>query len=315
MIATIGFFDGVHLGHCHLINMLKKLARERSVQSCVITFDRHPRQVVQPEWCPDMLTTPDEKTQLLKATGIDRCEVLHFDREMASQSARDFMLHTLKERLGVSILVTGYDNRFGHNRSEGFEDYVRYGKEIGIEVIKGEELTVGSHNVSSSSIRRMLKEGNIEDATRCLGHEYQLTGTVVAGEHIGRTIGFPTANIRPNDSSKLIPANGVYAVDVWSESEEDYSKSEDVWSESEGITRRRAMLNIGTRPTFDGKATTIEVHIPGFEGNLYGKTLTIAFISKIREEICFDSPEALVEQLNKDLDIIIKHNKYEKDSL
>lgn len=301
MIATIGFFDGVHLGHCHLINMLKKLARERSVQSCVITFDRHPRQVVQPEWCPDMLTTPDEKTQLLKATGIDRCEVLHFDREMASQSARDFMLHTLKERLGVSILVTGYDNRFGHNRSEGFEDYVRYGKEIGIEVIKGEELTVGSHNVSSSSIRRMLKEGNIEDATRCLGHEYQLTGTVVAGEHIGRTIGFPTANIRPNDSSKLIPANGVYAVDVW--------------SESEGITRRRAMLNIGTRPTFDGKATTIEVHIPGFEGNLYGKTLTIAFISKIREEICFDSPEALVEQLNKDLDIIIKHNKYEKDSL
>ena len=301
MIATIGFFDGVHLGHCHLINMLKKLARERSVQSCVITFDRHPRQVVQPEWCPDMLTTPDEKTQLLKATGIDRCEVLHFDREMASQSARDFMLHTLKERLGVSILVTGYDNRFGHNRSEGFDDYVRYGKEIGIEVIKGEELTVGSHNVSSSSIRRMLKEGNIEDATRCLGHEYQLTGTVVAGEHIGRTIGFPTANIRPNDSSKLIPANGVYAVDVW--------------SESEGITRRRAMLNIGTRPTFDGKATTIEVHIPGFEGNLYGKTLTIAFISKIREEICFDSPEALVEQLNKDLDIIIKHNKYEKDSL
>ena len=300
MIATIGFFDGVHLGHCHLINMLKKVARERSVQSCVITFDRHPRQVVQPEWCPDMLTTLDEKTQLLKATGIDRCEVLHFDREMASQSARDFMLHTLKEQLGVSILVTGYDNRFGHNRSEGFEDYVRYGKEIGIEVIKGEELTVGSTNVSSSSIRRMLKEGNIEDATRCLGHEYQLTGTVVAGEHIGRTIGFPTANIRPNDSSKLIPANGVYAVDVWSESEEDYSKSE-------VITRRRAMLNIGTRPTFDGKATTIEVHIPDFKGNLYGKTLTISFISKIREERRFDSPEALVEQLNKDLDIIIKH--------
>ena len=300
MIATIGFFDGVHLGDCHLINMLKKVARERSVQSCVITFDRHPRQVVQPEWCPDMLTTLDEKTQLLKATGIDRCEVLHFDREMASQSARDFMLHTLKERLGVSILVTGYDNRFGHNRSEGFEDYVRYGKEIGIEVIKGEELTVGSTNVSSSSIRRMLKEGNIEDATRCLGHEYQLTGTVVAGEHIGRTIGFPTANIRPNDSSKLIPANGVYAVDVWSESEEDYSKSE-------VITRRRAMLNIGTRPTFDGKATTIEVHIPDFKGNLYGKTLTISFISKIMEERRFDSPEALVEQLNKDLDIIIKH--------
>lgn len=290
MIATIGFFDGVHIGHCHLINMLKKVARERGVEACVITFDRHPRQVVQPEWCPEMLTTLEEKTQLLKATGIDRCEVLHFDREMANQSAHDFMLHTLKEKLGVSILVTGYDNRFGHNRSEGFEDYVRYGKEIGIEVIKGEELTDGSNNVSSSSIRRMLKEGRIEDATRCLGREYQLTGTVVGGEHIGRTIGFPTANIRPDDSSKLIPANGVYAVDVWSQAGD--------------INRERAMLNIGTRPTFNGTATTIEVHIPHFAGNLYGSTLSIAFLRKIREERKFDSPEALVEQLNKDLNNI-----------
>ena len=267
--------------------MLKKVARERCMESCVITFDRHPRQVVQPEWCPEMLTTLDEKTRLLKATGIDRCEVLHFDREMAAQSARDFMLHTLKERLGVSILATGYDNRFGHNRSEGFEDYVRYGKEIGIEVIRGDELTDGSNNVSSSSIRRMLKEGRIEDATRCLGREYTTTGTVVGGEHIGRTIGFPTANIRPNDSTKLIPANGVYAVDVW--------------STTGNINRARAMLNIGTRPTFNGTATTIEVHIPHFEGNLYGSTLTIAFIRKIRDERKFDSPEALVEQLNKDL--------------
>lgn len=290
MIATIGFFDGVHIGHCHLINMLKKVARERGVEACVITFDRHPRQVVQPEWCPEMLTSLEEKTQLLKATGIDRCEVLHFDREMANQSAHDFMLHTLKEKLGVSILVTGYDNRFGHNRSEGFEDYVRYGKEIGIEVIKGEELTDGSNNVSSSSIRRMLKEGRIEDATRCLGREYQLTGTVVGGEHIGRTIGFPTANIRPDDSSKLIPANGVYAVDVWSQAGD--------------INRERAMLNIGTRPTFNGTATTIEVHIPHFAGNLYGSTLSIAFLRKIREERKFDSPEALVEQLNKDLNNI-----------
>lgn len=290
MIATIGFFDGVHIGHCHLINMLKKMARERGVEACVITFDRHPRQVVQPEWCPEMLTTLEEKTQLLEATGIDRCEVLHFDREMANQSAHDFMLHTLKEKLGVSILVTGYDNRFGHNRSEGFEDYVRYGKEIGIEVIKGEELTDGSNNVSSSSIRRMLKEGRIEDATRCLGREYQLTGTVVGGEHIGRTIGFPTANIRPDDSSKLIPANGVYAVDVWSQAGD--------------INRERAMLNIGTRPTFNGTATTIEVHIPHFAGNLYGSTLSIAFLRKIREERKFDSPEALVEQLNKDLNNI-----------
>ena len=303
MIATIGFFDGVHIGHCHLINMLKKVARERCMESCVITFDRHPRQVVQPEWCPEMLTTLEEKTQLLKATGIDRCEVLHFDRKLASLSARDFMLQILKERLRVTHLVTGYDNRFGHNRSEGFEDYVRYGKEIGIEVTRAEELTMGSTHVSSSSIRRMLKEGKIEEATMCLGHEYRITGTVVAGEHIGRTIGFPTANILPNDSSKLIPANGVYAVDVW--------------SEPEGISRRRAMLNIGTRPTFDGKGITIEVHIPDFASDLYGKPLTISFISKIREERRFHSPEELVEQLNKDLENIIKQKlcNNEKDSL
>ena len=303
MIATIGFFDGVHLGHCHVINMIKKVAEGKGLKTCVITFDRHPRQVVQPEWCPEMLTTLEEKTQLLKATGIDRCEVLHFDRKLASLSARDFMLQILKERLRVTHLVTGYDNRFGHNRSEGFEDYVRYGKKIGIEVTRAEELTMGSTHVSSSSIRRMLKEGKIEEATMCLGHEYRITGTVVAGEHIGRTIGFPTANILPDDSSKLIPAHGVYSVDVW--------------SESEGISRRRAMLNIGTRPTFNGKSTTIEVHIPNFASDLYGKTLTISFISKIREERRFHSPEELVEQLNKDLENIIKqklHNN-EKDSL
>lgn len=149
----------------------------------------------------------------------------------------------------------------------------------------------------------MLKEGKIEEATMCLGHEYRITGTVVAGEHIGRTIGFPTANILPDDSSKLIPAHGVYAVDVW--------------SEPEGISRRRAMLNIGTRPTFDGKGTTIEVHIPDFASDLYGKPLTISFISKIREERRFHSPEELVEQLNKDLENIIKQKlcNNEKDSL
>lgn len=303
MIATIGFFDGVHLGHCHVINMIKKVAEVKGLKTCVITFDRYPRQVVQPEWCPEMLTTLEEKTQLLKATGIDRCEVLHFDRKLASLSARDFMLQILKERLRVTHLVTGYDNRFGHNRSEGFEDYVRYGKKIGIEVTRAEELTMGSTHVSSSSIRRMLKEGKIEEATMCLGHEYRITGTVVAGEHIGRTIGFPTANILPDDSSKLIPANGVYAVDVW--------------SEPEGISCRRAMLNIGTRPTFNGKSTTIEVHIPNFASDLYGKTLTISLISKIREERRFHSPEELVEQLNKDLENIIKQKlcNNEKDSL
>lgn len=290
-VATIGFFDGVHLGHCHLIDTVKAIAEERRLTSCVVTFDRHPRKVVQPEWCPEMLTTPEEKKRLLSSTGIDHCEVLHFDRAMASLSARDFMQQILKEQLDVSVLVIGYDNRFGHNRSEGYEDYVRYGKEIGIEVIQGKELTVEKSHVSSSAIRRMLKQGDIAKATRCLGHDYQLTGTVVGGRHIGRSIGFPTANIRPNDSGKLIPGNGVYAVDVWS----------DV---SDICKPTRAMLNIGTRPTFNGKTTTIEVHIPDFCGDLYGKTLSIAFKGRIREERRFESPQELVEQLYKDLETI-----------
>lgn len=295
MIATIGFFDGVHLGHRHLIDTMISEGRQMGQETMVITFNCHPRQVVQPEWRPQLLTSLDEKLSLLKATGVNRCHVLHFDREMASLSAHDFMRDVLKGQLGVTTLITGYDNRFGHDRLEGFDDYVRYGKEMGLNVMRGDELTVGDVNVSSSSIRRMLAEGHLVEATRCLDRYYTITGKVVEGEQIGRTIGFPTANISPNDCLKLIPANGVYAAEAYIDSE-----GECIGDDSVSNKKFKAMVNIGHRPTFDGKKDTIEAHLLNFSGNLYGHTLTIAFKERIREERRFRSPEELITQIRED---------------
>lgn len=284
MIATIGFFDGVHLGHCHVINMIKKVAEGKGLKTCVITFDRHPRQVVQPEWCPEMLTTLDEKTQLLKATGIDRCEVLHFDRKLASLSARDFMLQILKERLRVTHLVTGYDNRFGHNRSEGFADYVAYGREMGMEVLAHSPFVMGGVKVSSSVIRSFLQEGEVRLAAQCLGYPYLLSGEVVSGCHVGTGMGFPTANIRPL-ADKLIPATGAYAVMVTAEGRQ--------W---------QGMMNIGSRPTFDGRDTTLEVNLFDFDANLYGKTIGVSLVERLRDERKFRNAAELTNQLEHDAD-------------
>lgn len=194
--ATIGFFDGVHQGHRFLIDRLCRIARERGMRSMVITFARHPRQVLQTDWQPQLLSTIDEKRELLRQTGIDRVEVLQFDVAMSELSAHDFMQQVLKERLGVELLLTGYDNRFGHNRAEGFDDYVNYGRELGIEVMAGEPLAVKDTNVSSSRIRKLLQEGDVADAALCLGYPYPLSGCVVHGEQIGRQLGFPWPTLR-----------------------------------------------------------------------------------------------------------------------
>ena len=210
--ATIGFFDGVHQGHQFLMRRLNEEARERGLLSMAITFERHPRQVVQGDWKPELLTDLHEKLRLLKATGIDVVVVLRFNRQMASLSAGEFM-QLMHDRLGVRMLLTGYDNRFGHDRTEGFGDYQRYGRKIGIDVVCADALTVGQLNVSSSLVRRLLKAGNMEEANHCLGRPYSASGQVVHGEQIGRTIGFPTANLQPDDD-KLVPMDGVYAVMV-----------------------------------------------------------------------------------------------------
>ena len=280
--ATIGFFDGVHQGHRFLMERLKAIAKERGMQSMAITFERHPRQVVQGGWKPELLTQLHEKLKLLKATGIDTVVVLRFNRQMAALSAREFM-ELMYDRLGVRLLLTGYDNRFGHDRSESFEDYQRYGQALGIEVLCGDALTIGQQNVSSSWVRQLLKEGKVEEAARCLGRPYSISGQVVHGEQIGRTIGFPTANLQPEDDT-LIPQDGVYAVMV----------------DLDNGSHHQGIMNIGTRPTFNGTGRTLETNLLEPVGDLYDQQLIIHFIARLRDEQQFPSAEALAAQIMKD---------------
>lgn len=282
--ATIGFFDGVHRGHQFMIDSLTTMAHAQGRQSLVITFDRHPRQVVHADYVPQLITTTDEKLQLLHATAADRIEVLHFDAQMAQLSAYEFMRQMLHEKYGVAMLLTGYDNRFGHNRTEGFADYVRYGEEMGMKVLQNTPIDIDGLRVSSSLIRRLIVEGNITEASNCMGHPYSITGCVAHGFQEGRRIGFPTANIVPESAEKLVPGNGVYATRV----------------SVEGSEWMPAMLNIGTNPTFQRQQTTIEAHIIGFEGDIYGRKVRVKFGRKLRDEQRFESVEALQKQLEAD---------------
>lgn len=284
-VATLGCFDGVHRGHQLLIGTVLRKAEETGLQSVVVTFDRQPRELFDPDYRPQLLSTLEEKEQLMAALGVDHLVVLPFTKELASLTAQAFMQQVLHERLGVRVLVTGYDNRFGRNRAEGFDDYVRYGKALGMEVLRGEEATFPGTDeaVSSSAIRQLVLEGRVERIQEGLTRPYSLTGRVVPGEHIGHEIGFPTANLAVNSPDKMIPAPGVYAV----------------WAIL-GTERMAAMMNIGTRPTFDGTTQTLEVHILNKVGDVYGRMLTVEFVSRLRSERRFDSREALVEQLKSD---------------
>lgn len=287
-VASIGFFDGVHAGHRFLIEQVRTIAAERGMQSMLITFYEHPRSVLHSDYVPQLLTSPDEKLSLLRETGIDKIEVLHFTEEMSQLSAKEYMQQVLHDKLGVTVLVMGYDHRFGHGGGTQ-EDYQRWGQEVGIEVVlatekKDYEKTAKGHSLSSSAIRLLLGEGNVEAASTLLGHPYTLQGRVVKGHHVGHELGFPTANLEPH-IHKLVPERGVYAV----------------WVELEDGQRLRGMLNIGERPTIDSSTnTTIEVNILDFDGDLYDHNVTLHFISRLREERRFDSREALIRQIEQD---------------
>lgn len=297
--ATIGFFDGVHRGHQSVIEQLCSLAQERQLQAMVITFEHHPRQVLHAEWQPQLLSSLDEKAELLAKTGIDKLVVLRFDETMAQLSAQQFMEQVLKRDLQVQLLLTGYDNRFGHDRTADFNDYVQYGKAMGMEVVCGQPLDVEGQRVSSSLVRRQLAEGKVAQAAVCLGRPYAIPGQVVHGEQIGRQLGFPTANLQPDDACRLVPANGVYVVLVKVEGQ-----------------LHQGIMNIGTRPTFGGHTQTLEINIFDFIGNLYHQRMTISFIERLRDEQHFHSPEALVEQMHRDVEqakaiLSNYHNHYE----
>ena len=286
-VATIGFFDGVHRGHRFLIGQVQREAVRRGLASAVITFPVHPRKVLQADFCPRLLTTSQEKLALLDSAGVDLCILLDFTPHLASLSAREFM-EVLRNRYNIRVLVIGYDHRFGHNRSEGFGDYVRYGGELGMEVLPAEAYSLPAlpdgRPVSSSLVRQLLGEGNVALAADCLGYRYFLNGTVVGGRGIGHKLGYPTANLQPDSPDKLIPANGVYAVQV-------------------DIAGRRygGMLNIGVRPTLDnGADRSIEVYIFNFNDNAYGHPMRLSFIRRMRGERKFASLDELKQQLAQD---------------
>ena len=282
-VATIGFFDGVHRGHRFLIEQVCEAAAVRGLASSVITFPVHPRKVMHPDFHSELLTTCDEKTALLADTGIDYCIMLDFTPDLARLSAKQFMA-VLKGDYQVQALVIGYDHRFGHNRSEDFDDYVRYGQELGMEVILAQAYSNNEMTVSSSAIRHLLLEGDVSEAANCLGYHFFLNGTVVNGYHVGRKIGFPTANLRVSDSDKLIPCDGVYAVRVCVEGKE-YG----------------GMLSIGYRPTLEnGPDRSIEVHIFRFDADIYQQPMRLSFVRRTRPELKFDSIEELIAQLHRD---------------
>ena len=288
--ATIGFFDGVHQGHRFLLEQVKSAAKRLQLQPMAVTFKDHPRQTLQTDYRPLLLTTPEHKVELLADCGLAACAVLQFSKEMAALSAKEFMQQYLYDYLGVRALVIGYDHRFGHNRDEGFEDYQVYGKEMGMEVILAQPLRNDKYTVSSSVVRRLLEAGEVQKAAECLGRPYHLTGTVVEGHHVGRDLGYPTANLQPEHPYLLVPSRGVYAI----------------FAEVDGKCYP-AMLNIGRRPTLNnGSDCSIESHLFGFNGNLYGKTITLYFQEHLRNEQKFGSLDELKQQLQHDAEQTLK---------
>ncbi|NLJ00325.1 MAG: riboflavin biosynthesis protein RibF [Bacteroidales bacterium] len=296
-VATVGFFDGVHVGHRHLIEQVKAEARIRNLPSAVITFPVHPRKVLQSDYQPSLLSGFDEKVTQLDTTGIDYCISLPFTVELSRLSARDFIHHVLKEKIHVDTLLVGYDHRFGHNREEGFNEYKLYGEEVGMNVFLATEFQFsGSHDVSSSRVRRLLKEGNIKEANRLLSYSYTLSGKIVEGYQVGRTIGYPTANMRVWERYKVVPALGVYAVLV--------HLREVVYP---------GMLYIGTRPTLhEDSEISVEVNLFDFEGNLYNQSMTVEFVDFIRADEKFGTKEELVGRIHRDKEEVKKRLKNKK---
>ena len=280
-VASIGFFDGVHRGHLCLIEQLRDEAGRRGMGSLLVTFDRHPRTVLSPSQVPPLLTTLEEKERLLRETGVSEIAILPFTLELSRLSAREFMEQVLRRELGVEVLILGYDHAFGHGGGS-LDDYVRWGRETGIEVVRAHELS--SLMVSSSKCRRLIEEGDVRGAAEMLGRFYTLSGEVVRGFHVGHELGFPTANLQV-DAEKVMPRNGAYAV----------------WATLADGERRGGMLNIGTRPTIgNGETTSVEVNLLDYDGNLYDQRLTVEFVARLRDERRFDSRSELMSQLALD---------------
>lgn len=290
-IAAVGMYDGVHSGHRFLIDYLCVEARHRGLEPAAVTFSRHPLSLVRPLEEPALLSTLEDRVEALGAAGAEAVILLSFNERLRRLPAADF-LKLLHSKFGIDALVLGFNNRFGHDSLQGLEQYRAIGAQVGVTVIPAPEFeTSGKRHVSSSAIRKLLADGKPEEAAVLLGHPYMLRGCVTDGNHLGRTLGYATANVVPLDPRVLVPKTGAYAGIVTTPDGE----------------RRGAMINIGYRPTFhdadektEREDMTIEAHIFDFDGYIYDEHVAVEFVSYLRPEKRFASPEKLRAQLEDD---------------
>lgn len=285
-MAAIGTFDGVHTGHQSMVWRMDVKSVFEGYIPMVVTFDRHPLETIAPDRAPRLLMPHFERTSELRRK-VSRVAVLKFDDDLRRLTAREFM-QLLRDRYKVEAIYMGFNHHFGSDKLRNIEDYRREAEALGMKVFVGSEKRGDSNEtISSTEIRRLIGEGDVTKASEMLGRHYRLIGIVERGEQLGRTIGFPTANLRPMESRQLVPGSGVYACRVILPSGREY----------------KGVVNIGVRPTVsDSGERTIEVHLLDFTGDLYGRPLTIDFISRLRDERCFDSVDELRRQLELDVE-------------
>lgn len=281
--VTIGTFDGVHIGHRKIIERLLHSAKENQLESTILTFFPHPRMVLQQNIGLKLLNTIDERIAILGESGIDNLIVYPFDKEFSRFEAQEYIEEILLKKLNAKRIIIGYDHRFGRNRSADIEDLRKYGEIYGFEVEEIAKQDIDHVAVSSTKIRNALKKGSIEKANKYLGKPYLLTGTVIKGNQLGNQLGFPTANLHIKEEYKLIPKEGVYVVK----------------STIRGKTRF-GMMNIGTNPTVGGMDQSIETHFFDWDEDLYGETLQIDLLTRIRDEVKFANTDELVKAMKKD---------------
>lgn len=293
-VVTLGIFDGVHRGHQSLIDHLVSRAKETEGESVVITFYPHPRLVLgQNSAKLSLLTTMEEKILLLEKLKVDHLIIIEFNKQFSSISACDFIKDVLVKKIGTKHLVIGYNHHFGRSGEGDYNTIKQCTESMDFQVEQVQVFQNEEGTISSSSIRKALLQGRLDEANRWLGYPYSITGTVIEGRHIGQSIGFPTANIKPLYQYKLIPANGVYAVEV-----------------TLGEIKYAGMLNIGTNPTVnsDVEKRSIEVHILNFKGDIYGKEISVSFRKRLRDEIKFENISQLTLQMELDKQEVILLN-------